>query len=153
MHSAPTPRRETSPQAIRVAAQAALAICADADRLAREATEAAIHDDERLPRLMEQRDELLGDLAEQLAVIRFSRPAADHPIFAQTERKLDEADRLVDQVMGALATSEKATQELVLALTKRSNELRAEIDAVQRASSASVGYGAASTSQLVDRVL
>lgn len=149
MQSAAAPRTD----AVRVAAQAALAICADADRLAREATEAAFQDDERLPRLMEQRDELLGDLAEQLAVIRFSRPAADSPIFAQTERKLDEVDRLVDQVMGALATSEKATQELVFALTKRSNELRAEIDAVQRASSASVGYGAALTPQFVDRVL
>lgn len=139
-------------EATRRAAHAALAICADADRLALIASDAATHDDERLIRLMDQRDELLGDLAEQLAILKYGRPSDDSVLFSQAERRLDELDGLIAEVAEAVKKSEKATRDLFAHLARRSEEIRAELTQVQRTSSASARYGAMAGPQVVDRI-
>lgn len=141
----------------RAAAQQALSLCASADALAREADRAMEADAHRLVALLEQRDELLQDLAEQLAILRHERPTADSALFAATERIVDEADALVAEVCSALTTSHRITVDLAARVARRAEEIRAELDAVQRAAHATQGYatsGYVSTSQprLVDRV-
>jgi len=146
-------RRESG----RRAARAALAICADADRLAREAiaaasSEAVADDEDRLFRLMEQRDALLTDLADQLVVLRHARPADDSVHFSRTERTLDEVDALITEVMAAVAQSEQETHALASHLARRADELRAELGQMQRVSLASAGYAAVTpTHQAVNR--
>jgi hypothetical protein len=141
-------RRDTT----REAARQALAICAGADQLAREAVEAAHGDDARLLALMEQRDEMLQDLAEHLASLRLERPPADSRVFSNSEAVLDEADALIIEVHRALDRSQRVTMDLVGRLARRSDELRAELDAVQRAVTAASGYIGDPAPRLVDRV-
>ena len=141
----------------RRAARAALAICADADRLAREAIaasspEAVVDDEDRLLRLMEQRDALLTDLADQLVVLRHARPADDSVHFSRSERTLDEVDALIAEVMAAVAQSERETHALTAHLARRADELRTEMGQMQRVSLASAGYAAVTpTHQAVNR--
>jgi hypothetical protein len=135
------------------AARTALALCASADALAREmeVEVATAADDHRLFALLEQRDVMLQDLAEQLVVLRLERPTADSALFAATERVVDEADALVAEVCAAVDTSHRITVELAAKVGRRAEELRGELDAVQRASNAGVAYGMAGGARLVDR--
>ncbi len=135
------------------AARAALALCASADALAREVEVevATAADDHRLFALLEQRDVMLQDLAEQLVVLRLERPTADSALFAATERVVDEADALVADVCSALDSSHRITVELAAKVARRAEVLRGELDAVQRASTAGVAYGMAGGARLVDR--
>lgn len=114
-------------------------------------------DAHRLMALLEQRDELLQDLAEQLAILRYERPTADSALFAATERIVDEADALVAEVCSALTTSHRMTIDLAARVARRAEEIRVELDAVQRTAYATQGYmtsGLATSRQprLVDRV-
>jgi hypothetical protein len=132
------------------AARQALAICRSADAAAREAEQVVGVDNDRLFLLLEQRDELLRDLAETLVVLRLERPTADSPLFAATERAVDEADALIDEVCAAVAVSERVTMELVARVAQRAAEIRTELDAVQRAGSARLGYGTPEAPRMVD---
>jgi len=134
------------------AARGALAICASADALAREAADVVGEDDDRLFNLLEQRDEMLQDLSEHLVMLRLERPTADSPLYAATERAVDDADALLTEVSAALSTSHRVTMELAAKVARRTDEIRSELDAVQRASSAGLGYGAAAGAHLVDRL-
>ncbi len=109
-------------------------------------------DDDRLFSLLEQRDEMLQDLTEHLVMLRLERPTADSPLYAATERAVDDADALLTQVSAALSSSHRVTMELAAKVARRTDEIRAELDAVQRASSAGLGYGAATGPRLVDRL-
>ncbi|QJR36431.1 hypothetical protein [Gemmatimonas groenlandica] len=141
-----------SPEARQAAARGALAICASADALAREAVEVVGQDDDRLFSLLEQRDQMLQDLTEHLVMLRLERPTADSPLYAATERAVDDADALLTEVSAALSTSHRVTMELAARVARRTDEIRSELDAVQRASSAGLGYGAAAGAHLVDRL-
>jgi hypothetical protein len=132
------------------AARQALAICRSADAAAREAEKVVGVDNDRLFLLLEQRDDLLRDLAETLVVLRLERPTADSPLFAATERAVDEADALIDEVCAAVAVSERVTMELVARVAQRAAEIRTELDAVQRAGSARVGYATQEAPRMVD---
>ncbi|MBA3917181.1 MAG: hypothetical protein C0516_01180 [Gemmatimonas sp.] len=145
--------RNASPAASRCreAAREALALCAGADALAREAAATALADEHRLLALLEQREEMLQDLAEQLLILRTERPTADSALFAATERVVDEADALIADVCSAVSTSHQITLDLAAKVARRTEEIRAELDAVQRTSVASVGYGAMAAPRLVDR--
>jgi hypothetical protein len=136
------------------AARTALALCASADALAREVEVevTSTADDHRLFALLEQRDVMLQDLAEQLVVLRFERPTADSALFAATERVVDDADALVSEVLTAVMSSHRTTVELAAKVGQRAEELRAELDAVQRASTAGTAYGVPSGARLVDRL-
>ena len=139
----PTPVRQA-------AARSALALCASADAAAREAESVVGVDDDRLFSLLEQRDEMLSDLAEQLVVLRAERPTADSPLYAATEKAVDEADDLIAEVCAALSVSQRVTMELAARVARRAAEIRSELDAVQRAGSAGVGYATLSNPHLVD---
>ena len=141
--------RRASPER-QEAARQALAICANADAAAREAERVVGVDDGRLFTLLEQRDDLLRDLAETLVVLRLERPTADSPLFAATERAVDEADALIDEVCAAVKVSERVTMELVARVAQRAAEIRAELDAVQRAGSARLGYATPEAPRMVD---
>ena len=132
------------------AARHALALCASADAAAREAEQVVGIDDDRLFSLLEQRDEMLRDLTEHLVVLRMERPTADSVLFAATERAVDEADDLITTVCAALTTSQRVTMELAARVARRSAEIRAELDAVQRAGSARIGYATPTASYVVD---
>ena len=147
----PTFGRRASP-ARQAAARTALALCASADAAAREAEGIVGADDNRLFSLLEQRDEILRDLAEHLVVLRLERPTADSPLFAATERAVDEADDLIADVCAALTTSQRVTMELAARVERRAAELRLELDAVQRAGSARIGYASRPTPHLVDSI-
>ncbi|WP_309672458.1 hypothetical protein [Gemmatimonas sp.] len=141
-----------TPEARQAAARGALAICANADALAREAVDAVGQDDDRLFSLLEQRDQMLQDLSEHLVMLRLERPTADSPLYAATERAVDDADALLTEVSAALSTSHRVTMELAAKVARRTDEIRSELDAVQRASSAGLGYGSAAGAHLVDRL-
>jgi len=132
------------------AARHALALCASADAAAHEARRVVGVDDDRLFSLLEQRDEMLRDLSEHLVVLRLERPTADSPLFAATERAVDDADALITEVCAALSVSQRVTMELAARVAHRASEIRAELDAVQRAGSARVGYGAHAAPTIVD---
>jgi hypothetical protein len=132
------------------AARTALSLCASADAAAREAEQVVGIDDDRLFSLLEQRDEMLSDLAEQLVVLRMERPTADSPLFAATERAVDEADELITEVCAALSVSQRVTMELAARVARRAAEIRTELDAVQRAGSAGIGYGMNAAVRVVD---
>jgi hypothetical protein len=136
------------------AARAALALCASADALAREVEVevSSAADDHRLFALLEQREEMLRDLAEQIVALRYERPTADSALFAATERVVDEADALVAEVCTAVSASHRITMELAAKVGRRATELRSELDAVQRASTAGTAYGMAGGARLVDRL-
>jgi hypothetical protein len=139
------------PEARHAAARGALAICASADAIAREAVDVVGHDDDRLFSLLEQRDEMLQDLSEHLVLLRLERPTADSPLYAATERAVDDADALLTEVSAALTTSHRVTMELAAKVARRTEEIRRELDAVQRAGNAGIGYGVAAGAPLVDR--
>lgn len=139
----PSPAREE-------AARQALALCASADAAAREAERVVGQDDDRLFSLLEQRDEMLRDLTEHLVVLRLERPTADSALFAATERVVDDADELISDVCEALKTSERVTMELAARVSRRASEIRLELDAVQRAGSARIGYATPAMPHLVD---
>ena len=145
-------RGRRSPEVRQAAARGALAICAGADALAREAVTVVGQDDDRLFSLLEQRDEMLQGLSEHLVMLRLQRPTADSPLYAATERAVDEADALFVEVSTALSTSHRVTMELAAKVARRTDEIRCELDAVQRASNAGLGYGAATGAHLVDRM-
>lgn len=138
-----TPAREA-------AARHALTLCASADAAATEAKQVVGVDDDRLFSLLEQRDEMLRDLAEHLVVLRLERPTADSPLFAATERAVDEADALITEVCAALTVSQRVTMELAARVAHRAAEIRTELDAVQRAGSAGIGYAAHASPTIVD---
>ena len=145
------PRLARRPSAVReAAARQAIAICANADAAAHQATRVVGVDDDRLFSLLEQRDEMLRDLAEHLVVLRLERPTADSPLYAATERAVDEADALIADVCAALSVSERVTMELAARVARRASEIRTELDAVQRAGSASIGYAAHAAPAVVD---
>ena len=145
----PRTARRTAPDR-EAAARQALALCTRADAAADEAQRAVGVDDDRLFSLLEQRDEMLRDLAEHLVVLRLERPTADSPLFAATERAVDEADALITDVCAALSVSQRVTMELAARVAHRASEIRAELDAVQRAGSAGIGYAAHVAPTLVD---
>ncbi len=132
------------------AARSALALCAGADAAAQEAERVVGVDDDRLFSLLEQRDEMLSDLAEQVMILRAERPTADGLLFAATERAVDEADDLIAEVCSAVSVSQRVTMELAARVARRAAEIRAELDAVQRAGSAGLGYAAHSSPHVVD---
>lgn len=152
MNAFHTLRGRRSPEVRQAAARGALAICASADALAREAVTVVGQDDDRLFSLLEQRDEMLQGLSEHLVMLRLQRPTADSPLYAATERMVDEADALLMEVSTALCTSQRVTMELAAKVARRTDEIRCELDAVQRASNAGLGYGAATGAHLVDRM-
>ncbi len=145
----PRTARRTAPDR-EAAARQALALCTRADAAADEAQRVVGVDDDRLFSLLEQRDEMLRDLAEHLVVLRLERPTADSPLFAATERAVDEADALITDVCAALSVSQRVTMELAARVAHRASEIRAELDAVQRAGSAGIGYAAHVAPTLVD---
>ena len=140
------------PEARQVAARGALAICASADAMAREALDVVGQDDDRLFSLLEQRDEMLQDLSEHLVMLRLERPTADSPLYAATERAVDDADALLTDVSVALKTSHRVTLELAAKVARRTDEIRRELDAVHRAGNAGIGYGLAAGARVVDRL-
>ena len=134
------------------AARKALALCANADAAAREAESVVGLDDARLFSLLETRDEILRDLAEHLVVLRMEPPTADSVLFAATERAVDDADDLITDVCAALTTAQHVTMELAARVARRAAEIREELDAVQRAGSARIGYATRPTPHLVDSI-
>ena len=154
MHSAfRTPRLGRRQDGAREnAARQALAICATADAIAREAGAFLDADDDRLFSLLEQREQMLVDLAEHVAALRLERPTADSPLYAASERVIDEADALVTDVCAALHTTQRATMALALRVSARTDLLREELAAVQRAGSAGLGYASLSSPHQLDRL-
>ena len=134
------------------AARQALAICDSADVLAREAGDSLDVDDDRLFSLLEQREQMLADLAEHVVALRLERPTADSPLFAATERVVDDADALVSEVCTALTKSHRATMALAVRVADRAKALRAELAAVQRAGSAGIGYAMLPTARQLDNL-
>ena len=133
------------------AAQAVLHICDSADALAREADAFLGVEDERLFGLLEQRDQMLQDLAEHVVVLRLERPTADSAMFAASEKVVDDADALITEVATALTRSNRATMALAMRVSERANALRAELTAVQRAGSANMGYARLQAPPHLDR--
>jgi hypothetical protein len=123
------------------AARRALAICQTADALAHEAEYIMDSNEDRLMALLEARDEMLADLAEELAALRHEHRTADSPLYATTERAVDDADAVLDQVTEALHRAKRVTVELTAKVAARVEELRAELAAVQRAGNAGMVYG------------
>ena len=147
------PRAVRLPAAERAhAAREALAICESAEALARAADDSLSVDDDRLFSLLEQREQLLADLAEHVVSLRLERPTADSQLFAATERAVDEADALVTDVCTALNKSHGATMALAMRVSDRADALRAELAAVQQAGSARIGYGVLPTSHQLDNL-
>lgn len=140
------------PETFGQAAHRAMALCASADSLAQAASTLSVADEHRLFALLEEREVIMQDLAEQLAVLQNTRPTADSPLFTATERVVDEADALVADVCSALKNSHSVTVHLAGRVAKRVAEIRRELDNVQRASQASAGYGASPNVRLVDRI-
>ncbi len=134
------------------AAHEAIRICTNADALALVAGAAVGVDDDHLFSLLEQREQMLTDLSEQLLTLRLERPTADSLLFAATERLVDDADALVSDVCAVLSSTHRTTMALAKRVADRAAELRAELDSVQRAGSAGMGYAAFSLPHQVDRV-
>lgn len=145
-------RSEVRAQAREHAARRAVAICRTADEMAHQAVASVGVDDDRLFSLLEQREQMLADLAEHLVVLRFERPTADSPLHAASERMVDEADALVSEVCDALTTAQRATMSLAVRVSERAAELRSELAEVQRAANAGMGYSAMVSGSQVDRV-
>ncbi len=146
-----TPRRSWS--VIRTkAAREAIRICATADALAREASGVVGVDDDRLFSLLEQREEMLADLAEHVLTLRLERPTADSPLFSATERMVDDADELVADVCAVLTASQRATMALAMRVAERAAVLRLELQSVQQAGNANIGYSVFASSHQVDRL-
>ena len=125
-------------------AQRALMLCEQANAAAYQAERAVGVNDDRLFSLLEQRDEMLSDLAEQMAILREHRPTADSALYAATKRAVDDADDVIADVCAAVSATQRVTVELAARVAKRVAELRSELDEVQRASHATTGYTAMS---------
>ena len=149
-HSARTPRRSWSVMRTK-AAREAIRLCESADALAREAGDVVGVDDDRLFGLLEQREQMLSDLSEQLLMLRLERPTADSPLFSATERMVDDADELVANVCAVLTVSQRTTMALAVRVSERAAELRQELQSVQQAGSASMGYSVFAAAHQVDR--
>jgi hypothetical protein len=149
--SFPRPATPFVPGARGAAAHRALGLCARADAVAREAQGAVGVDDDRLFSLLEQRDEMLSDLAEQIVVLRAQRPTADCALYAATERAVDEADDLIADVCAAVSATQRVTVELAARVARRVAEIRVELDDVQRAGNASIGYTAMAAQRVDSR--
>ena len=147
----PRTRRSCSVMRIK-AAREAIRICESADALAREASGVVGVDDDRLFSLLEQREEMLADLSEQLLTLRLERPTADSPLFSATERMVDDADELVADVCAVLTASQRATMALAVRVSERAAELRLELQSVQQAGNANIGYSVFAASHQVDRL-
>jgi hypothetical protein len=133
------------------AARRALTLCVDADAAAQEAERVMGVDDDRLFSLLEQRDEMISDLAEQIAVLRSQRPTADSALYAATERAVDDADDIIADVCAAVSATQRVTMELAARVARRVAELRGELDEVHRAGNASIGYSAMSAQRVDSR--
>lgn len=133
-------------------ASRALTLCADADRLAADAWAAVGVDDDRLFSLLEQREQTLADLSEHLVALQLERPSADNPLFAASERAVDDADHLITEVCQALTISHRATMSLAVRVAARVDDLRTELASVRRAGSAGIGYASRATPHSVDRI-
>ncbi len=141
-----TPGREVQ------AAHEALSLCLEVDGLAREALQAVSADEhDHFFELLKQRDEMMQDLAEQLAILTTERPTADGVLFAATERLVDDADELVSRVCAAVDLSQRLTMDLMVCVSRRVGEIRKELDLVQRSASASMSYSLSPGARLVDR--
>lgn len=134
------------------AAHEALSLCQEVDGLAREALHAVSSDEhDHFFELLRQRDEMMQDLAEQLAILTTERPTADGILIAATERLVDDADDLVSRVCTAVDLSQRLTVDLMVCVSRRVGEIRKELDLVQRSASASTGYSLTPGARLVDR--
>ena len=146
-----TPSRSWSLQRTK-AAREAIRLCESADALAREAGDVVGIDDDRLFSLLEQREQMLADLSEQLLTLRLERPTADSPLFSATERMVDDADELVANVCAVLTVSQRTTMALAVRVSERAAELRQELQSVQQAGSANLGYSVFAAAHHVDRL-
>ncbi len=134
-----------------IAARRALGLCQHADAAAREAERVIGIDDDRLFSLLEQRDEMISDLAEQIAVLRAQRPTADSALYAATERAVDDADDTIADVCAAVSATQRVTMELAARVARRVAELRGELAEVHRAGNATIGYSAMSARRVDSR--
>jgi hypothetical protein len=150
--SRPLPSPAASSARRTAAAREALALCATADAVAAQAADVLGVDDDRLVALLEQREQMLADLAEHIVALKLERPTADNPLFAASERVVDDADQLITTVCEALTASQRTTVALAMRVEERVAELREELASVQRAGSAGVAYMALGTSRHVDRI-
>lgn len=132
------------------AARQVLAVCADVDAVTLEAQAAIGMDDGRLFALLETRELMLQDLSEQMAVLHQTRPAADDPLLAATERSVDDADALLANVCEALAGAERSTRELAARVARRVESLRTELANMSRASQVGSAYQLGAQARLVD---
>ncbi len=130
----------------------ALAMCASANALAREAGDALDLDDDRLFSLLEQRDTMLSDVAEYVVTLRATRPTADSALFAAAAKSVDDTDVLIVELAEALRTSHRETMTLALRVEARTHLLREELAEVQRAGHAGLGYATPFLPHRIDRV-
>jgi hypothetical protein len=143
--------RQGTPRKTRGAvARQVLSMCAGIDAITAEAHASLGLDEDRLFALLETREQMLLELAESVAVLQHSRPAADNALFAATERAVDDADALIATVCDALQSSERATKALAARVAERVEQLREELAAVQRATSVSSAYQLGGHSRHVD---
>jgi hypothetical protein len=133
------------------AAQAVLGICATVDALAQEADVVLDVDDDRLFSLLEQREQMLVDLTDYVVALKLERPTADSPLYAASEKVVDDADALISEVAAALMQSNRATMALALRVEARVSALREELAEVQRAGSAQMGYANVPVTHQMDR--
>jgi hypothetical protein len=133
------------------AAEAVLGICATVDTLADDAHASLGVDDDRLFSLLEQREQMLADLSEHVATLRLERPTADSALFAASEKVVEDSDALISEVCVALTRSNRTTMALAVRVQERVEVLRAELESVQRAGSAGIGYAKLPASPHLDR--
>ena len=137
-----SPRPVTRPAPSRTAAaQQVLALCDTFDELGREALAELGSNDVHLAELLTRRDQVLATLTEHLIALKLDPPAADSALLAGAEQAIDSADDLIMSVCEKLHTSQAATAALAARVARRSDELREEISAVNRAGTAGAAYG------------
>ena len=129
-----------------MAARAALAVCASADALAHEASAVVGTDDDRLFALINQRELLLQDLAVHLVQ---ATPARSEDARAASA---DEPDALRASLRDAIRWSEQVTSALANRVAERLDEIRVELEVLQRATAASQRYATAPAFNAVDRM-
>jgi hypothetical protein len=139
-----------------MAARAALAVCASADALAHEASAVVGTDDDRLFALIDQRELLLQDLAVHLAQVTPVRSAAAGAPLVATgaadAAPADDPDALLVSLREAITLSEQVTSALASRVAQRLDEIRVELEVVQRAMAASQRYGTSPAFNAVDRM-
>lgn len=122
------------------AAHKAMALVDAFDDLGRDALAALEGNDGHLAELLARRDEILATLTDHLIALKLDPPAADSALLAGAERAVDSADALVLSVCEAMQSSQAATTALAARVALRSEELREEIAAVNRAGTAGHAY-------------